>query len=57
MTRNEQAKKQFEAVIKADLNRWLDESDLDDEQLANVVVSAVDEWLHEDVIGFEPDEG
>jgi hypothetical protein len=39
------------------LNRWLDESDLDDEQLANVVVSAVDEWLHEDVIGFEPDEG
>jgi hypothetical protein len=43
MTRNEQAKKQFEAVIKADLNRWLDESDLDDEQLANVVVSAVDE--------------
>jgi len=57
MTRNEQAKKQFEAVIKADLNRWLDESDLDDEQLANVVVSAVDEWLDEDVIGFEPDEG
>jgi hypothetical protein len=39
------------------LNRWLDESDLDDEQLANVVVSAVDEWLDEDVIGFEPDEG
>jgi hypothetical protein len=57
MTRNEQAKKQFEAVIKADLNRWLDESDLDDEDLAKVAVEAIESWLDEDVVGFEQDEG
>jgi hypothetical protein len=57
MTRNEQAKKQFEAVIKADLNRWLDESDLDDEDLAKVAVEAIESWLDEDIVGFEPDEG
>ena len=57
MTPNEQAKKQFEAVIKADLNRWLDESDLDDEDLAKVAVKAIESWLDEDVVGFEQDEG
>ena len=57
MTRNEQAKKQFEAVIKADLNRWLDESDLDDEDLAQVAVKAIESWLDEDIVGFEQDEG
>ena len=57
MTRNEQAKKQFEAVIKADLNRWLDESDLDDEDLAKVAVEAIESWLDEDIVGFEKDEG
>jgi hypothetical protein len=57
MTRNEQAKKQFEAVIKADLNRWLDESDLDDEDLAKVAVEAIESWLDEDIVGFEQDEG
>lgn len=57
MTPNEQAKKQFEAVIKADLNRWLDESDLDDEDLAKVAVEAIETWLDEDIVGFEQDEG
>jgi hypothetical protein len=57
MTPNEQAKKQFEAVIKADLNRWLDESDLDDEDLAKVAVEAIESWLDEDIIGVEQDEG
>jgi hypothetical protein len=27
MTQNEQAKKQFELVVKADLNRWWEEPD------------------------------
>ena len=57
MTPNEQAKKQFEAVIKADLNRLLDESDLDDEDLAKVAVEAIESWLDEDIVGFEQDEG
>ena len=53
-----EAERQFKSVILADLNRWSLESDLNAEQLASVVVSAVDEWLDDDVIGFEPeDEG
>ena len=35
----------------------LDESDLDDEDLAKVAVEAIESWLDEDVVGFEPDEG
>ena len=42
-------------VILADLNRWLDESDLDDEDLAKVAVKAIESWLDEDVVGFEPE--
>jgi hypothetical protein len=57
MTPNEQAKRQFENELKADLNRWLNESDLDDEDLAKVAVEAIESWLDEDVIGFEPEEG
>ena len=52
-----EAERQFKSVILADLNRWSLESDLDAEQLASVVVSTVDEWLDDDVIGFEPEEG
>ena len=39
------------------LNRWLDESDLDDEDLAKVAVKAIEAWLDEDIVGFEQDEG
>ena len=42
---NEQAKKQFESVIKADLNRWWAESDLDAEELSRVAVKAIQDWL------------
>ena len=52
-----EAERQFKSVILADLNRWSQESDLDAEQLASVVVAAVDEWLDEDIVGFEQDEG
>jgi hypothetical protein len=34
MTKKEQAIRQFETVIKVDLNRWLEESDLSVEELA-----------------------
>ena len=57
MNQHDQAKKQFENVIKADLNRWLMESDLDAQDLAGVVIKAIDEWLDEEIIGFEPEEG
>ena len=46
MNQHDQAKKQFELVIKADLNRWFMESDLDAQDLAGVVIKAIDEWAH-----------
>ena len=53
MNPNEQAKKQFESVIKADLNRWWAESDLDAEDLSRVAVKAIEDWLDGEIIGFE----
>ena len=52
-----EAHKQFEAVIKADLNRWFEESDLEVEELAESAIKALEDWLDEEVVGFEPDEG
>ena len=58
MTKKEQAIRQFETVIKVDLNRWLEESDLSVEELAKAAFVAIDEWLDEGIIGFDPeDEG
>jgi hypothetical protein len=52
-----QATKQFESVIKADLNRRWDESDLDAEDLSQVAFNAINDWLDEEIVGFEPEEG
>ena len=52
-----QATKQFESVIKADLNRWFEESDLDVEQLTAAAVRAIEDWLDEDTVEFEPEDG
>ena len=52
-----QATKQFESVIKSDLNRWFEESDLDVEQLAAAAVRTIEDWLDEDTVEFEADEG
>jgi len=49
------AKQQFENEIKADLNRWFEESDLDVEELANSAIKAIEDWLDEEVIDFKPD--
>jgi hypothetical protein len=54
---NKEAKRQFMNVIKSDLNRWFEESDLDVEDLAGAAVDSIHEWLDEEVVGFEPDEG
>ena len=40
-----------------DLNRWWEESDLDEADLACVAMTAIAKWLSEEVIDFEPDEG
>ena len=55
MDRTEEPKKQFKVEIKAVLKRWFVESDLDAEDLSNSGVEAIDEWLDDDVIEFEPE--
>lgn len=56
MSRQKEAVKQFESVIISDLNRWFEESDLDVEELAGAAVHAIELWLDDEVVGFEPDE-
>ncbi|BAQ84577.1 hypothetical protein [uncultured Mediterranean phage uvMED] len=51
-----QAKRQFENEVKANLNRWFEESDLDVEELAESALKAIDDWLDEEVVDFTPDE-
>ena len=51
-----EAHKQFEAVIKGDLNRWFEESDLEVEELAESAIKALEDWLDEDTVEFEADE-
>jgi hypothetical protein len=37
------------------LNRWVEESDIEDSELAKIAVSDLNDWLDEDVVEFEPD--
>jgi len=48
--------RQFMNVIKSDLNRWFEESDLDVEDLAGAAIDSIHEWLDEDTVEFVPDE-
>ena len=50
-----EAKQQFKVEVKAVLNRWFDESDLDVEDLSACAVEAIEEWLDEDIIEFTPE--
>ena len=38
------------------LHRWTHESDLDDVELAETACFAINLWLEDEVVGFEPDE-
>jgi hypothetical protein len=35
------------------LNRWLEESDIEDLEMAKIAVDDINEWLGEDVLEFE----
>ncbi len=37
------------------LNRWLEESDIDDQEMAQIALTDAEEWMDEEVVGFESD--
>ena len=47
------AKTQFATGIRVVLKRWTHESDL---ELAEAACFAINLWLEDEVVGFEPDE-
>ena len=46
---------QFRRAHRALLNRWLEESDIDDLEMAKIATKDIEEWLDEDVVEFKPD--
>ena len=46
---------QFKRAHRALLNRWLEESDVEDLELAKIASEDLSEWLDEDVVEFKPD--
>ena len=46
---------QFKNEHRAMLNRWLEESDIEDTEMAKIVLADVNEWLDEEVVEFESD--
>jgi hypothetical protein len=43
----------FKNEHRALLNRWLDESDIEDMDMARIAMDDLNEWLGEDVLEFE----
>jgi hypothetical protein len=46
---------QFKNEHRALLNRWLEESDIEDTDMAKIVLSDIEEWMDEEVVDFECD--
>lgn len=51
----ETPEQQFKNAHRELLNRWVEESDIDDVRMAEIAKDDVDEWLEEEVITFECD--
>jgi len=43
----------FKTEHRALLNRWLEESDIEDMDIAKIAMDDLNEWLDEDVFEFE----
>ena len=46
----------FAREVRALLNRWIEESDLDDWEMAELVASAVNGWMVDEIISFDVEE-
>ena len=51
----ETPEQQFKTAHRALLNRWIEESDIDDLRIADIAKEDVEEWLKEEVVEFECD--
>lgn len=46
---------QFKNEHRALLNRWIEESDIEDTDMAKIVLSDIEEWMDDEVVGFDCD--
>lgn len=46
----------FAREVRALLNRWIEESDLDEWEMAELVASAVNGWMDDEIISFDVEE-
>lgn len=51
----ETPEQQFKNAHRELLNRWIEESDIDDVRIAEIAKDDVDEWLEEEVVTFDCD--
>tara|TARA_B100000886_G_scaffold303110_1_gene233571 strand:- start:15728 stop:15916 length:189 start_codon:yes stop_codon:yes gene_type:complete len=49
------AEQKFKNEHRALLNRWIDESDIEDTRICEIVAEDVNEWINEDIVEFESD--
>ena len=48
--------KQFVSAQVALMNRWSEESDIEESDLANIAIEVIVDWMEEAVVGFESDD-
>ena len=47
------AEQKFKIAHRALLDRWVEESDIEDMRIAEIAMEDIEEWLDEDVVEFE----
>lgn len=47
------AEQKFKIAHRALLDRWVEESDIEDMRIAEIAKEDIEEWLDEDVVEFE----
>jgi hypothetical protein len=55
MIMKDTAEQKFKTEHRALLNRWIEESDIEDTNIAQIALDDVNEWLDEEVVEFESD--
>lgn len=46
---------QFKNEHRALLNRWLEEADIEDTEMAKIAIKDIEEWLDDEVVTFDSD--